>query len=130
MYKWPHLPRSLDGSEQISPDLVSDDTERVSGEKSKVAEEHNHEDRAPDELIKGNLGENSLGIFSGDSSIQPVVEVVTRRSMPEKSKHGKGGKTLVINTSLDNEELYGLYKRKKVTNQKHEITLKYTQLKR
>lgn len=105
MYKWPNLPRSLNGSEQISPDLVSDDTEGVSGKKSKVGEEHNHEDRAPDDLIKGNLGDNSLGIFSGDDTIQPVVEVVSGWSMPEKSKHGKGGKTFVVNTSLDNEEL-------------------------
>jgi len=86
----PDLPRSLAGSEEIVLDLGSNGTETVSGNESKVGEEDSHEKWAPKNLVKGNLLCDRCSVLSGDLAVEPVVEVVSRRSVVEKTECGKG----------------------------------------
>ena len=102
---WPHLPGSLAGSQKIIIDLASDGRQGISIDKAEVCEEDAHEDRAPEELINGNLGEDWDGICSRDLLIQPVVEVMSRGAMVDESEEGEGGEAFVVDGSTSNEEL-------------------------
>lgn len=86
----PDLPGSLDGSEEIGLDLRSNFRETLSGDESKVGEEDSHENWAPNDLVKGNLLGDRHSILSGNLSVKPIVEIVSRRSVVEKTECGKG----------------------------------------
>jgi len=101
----PHFPRSLARSEEVILDLGSNGRQGISINKPKIGEEDAHEDGAPDNLINSDLREDRDCISSGDLLVEPVVEVVSRRSVVDESEEGEGGKTLVINGSSSNEEL-------------------------
>jgi hypothetical protein len=101
----PDLPGSLACREEVVLDLASDGSEGVSINQSKVSEEDSHEDRAPDDLVKGNLHGNSLSVFSWDVLVEPVVEVVSRGSVVEESKGGKSDETLHVEWSSTDEDL-------------------------
>ncbi len=105
MHNWPHLPGSLAGGEQVILNLVTNGGEGISVDKSEVGEENTHKDRAPEELVYGNLREDVDGSSPGDYVVEPVVEVVSRRAVVDKSKGRESGKTHVINGSSDNEDL-------------------------
>lgn len=101
----PDLPRSLACREQVILDLVSNGSEGVTVDQTKVSEEDGHENRAPNDLIEGDLHGNSLSIRSWDCFVQPVVEVVARRSMVQETKGRKGKESLEIEGSSRNEDL-------------------------
>jgi len=101
----PDLPRSLACRKQVVLDLVTNGSERVSVHQTEVGEEDGHEDGAPDDLIKGNLHGNGLSVTSGDFRVQPVVEVVSRRSVVQETKGGKGDESLDIEGSASDEDL-------------------------
>lgn len=82
----PHFPRSLTGGEKVTLDLVSNGGQRIAVHQTEVREEDSHKDGAPEDLVNGNLGEHSLGISTRNLAIEPVVEVVTRRSVVNESK--------------------------------------------
>ena len=105
-YHWPNLPWSLTGSEKISLNLITNSSQWISIHKTKVGEEYTHEDRAPEELINSNLWEDGDCVSSRDFVIKPVVEVVTRWAVVDKSKEWKCSKTLVVNWSSGDEYLY------------------------
>lgn len=86
MHKWPHLPRSLAGSQKIGLNLGSNGGEVVTCHESKVGEEHGHEDRAPNCLVDGNLGEDLLGTSSLDLRVKPVVEIVSTGAVVDESE--------------------------------------------
>lgn len=101
----PHLPRSLACTEQIVLDLASNGGQRISVNQSEVAEEDTHEDRAPHGLVNGNLKGNILCFGSWDLAVQPVVEVVSRRSVVDETEEGKGKEALHIEGSSADENL-------------------------
>lgn len=101
----PHLPRSLACTEEIVLDLVSNGGQRISVDQSKVAEEDTHEDGAPHGLVNGNLEGNILGFGSWDVAVQPVVEVVSRRSVVDETEERKSKETLHIEWSSTDENL-------------------------
>mmetsp|Transcript_16125 Transcript_16125/g.33382 ORF Transcript_16125/g.33382 Transcript_16125/m.33382 type:complete len:259 (+) Transcript_16125:317-1093(+) len=101
----PDLPRSLAGGEEIVLDLVSDGTHGVSVDQSQVGEEDSHKDGAPNGLVNGDLGGNNLSSGSGDLLIQPVVEEMSRRTVPDETKEGERRESLPVNGSSNNEEL-------------------------
>ena len=55
----PYLLRTLARCEQVALDLIPNDGEGVTVHKPKVREENSHEQGAPQDLIDGDLGENS-----------------------------------------------------------------------
>ena len=103
--KRPDLPRSLASSEEIVLDLGSDGSEGVTVDKSKVGEEDGHEDWAPGDLVDGDLGSNRLSVLSRDLAVEPVVEVVSRRSVVEKTESGKGDESLHVERTSRDEDL-------------------------
>lgn len=104
---WPHLPGSLAGSQKIILDLASDGRQGISIDKAEVCEEDAHEDRAPEELINGNLGKYWDGIRAWNLTIKPIVKVVSRWAVVDESKEREGSKTLVVDgTSSDEDLLY------------------------
>ncbi len=82
----PHFPRSLTCGEQVIFNLGTNGGEGISVDKSEVRKEDTHEDRAPEELIDGNLSEDGGGISSRDFVIKPVVEVVSRWAVVDESE--------------------------------------------
>ena len=100
---WPHLPRSLAGSQKVVLDLVSNGRQRISIDKTKIGEKHTHKDRAPEQLIDCDLGEDRGGICSRDLLIEPIVEVVSRGSVVDEAEERKGGETLVVDRASSNE---------------------------
>jgi hypothetical protein len=105
MDKGPNLPRSLARRKQVVLDLVTDGGKGVSVDQTKVGEEDSHEDGTPDNLIKSNLGSNSLAVRSGDELVQPVVKVVSRRSVVKETKGRKSNESLDIEWSTRDEHL-------------------------
>lgn len=101
----PDLPRSLASREEVVLDLVSDDSEGISVDKSKVGEEDSHEDRAPEDLVDSNLESDILSSSSGDLVVKPVVEVVTRRSVVKETEGRKRKETLHVECSSRDEDL-------------------------
>ena len=105
MNKWPHFPGTLAGSKKIRLDLVSNGSEGVSVAKSKVGEENGHKDRAPADLVNGNLGGDRLGILSWDLGVEPVVEVMSRRSVVKETKGRKSNEPLPVEWSATDKDL-------------------------
>jgi hypothetical protein len=101
----PNLPRSLTCREKIILYLVSNGSKGISIHKTKVGEEHSHEDGTPKDLVNSNLECNILGSSSLDLAIQPVVEVMSRRTMVEKSKGRKSNESFHIESSFGDENL-------------------------
>jgi hypothetical protein len=107
MYQWPHLPRSLTGSQKIILDLVPNNIQRVSIHKTKIGEEHGHEDGTPNYLIDGNLAKDWDGIGSGDLFVEPVVEVMAGGAVVDESEEGEGGETFPVYWASSDEDLLG-----------------------
>ena len=101
----PDLPRSLASGKKVILDLFSDSREGISVDQSKVSEENSHEDGAPDDLIKGNLHGDLLSFASLNEFVEPVVEVVSRRSVVKESKGRKSDETLHVEWSSADEDL-------------------------
>jgi hypothetical protein len=101
----PDLPRSLASREEVVLDLVTNDSEGISVDKSKVGEEDSHEDRAPEDLVDSDLEGDILGSGSGDLVVKPVVEVVTRRSVVKETKCRKRKEALHVECSSGDEDL-------------------------
>ena len=101
----PDLPGSLNGGEEIILDLVSDDTKRISVDKSQVREENGHEDGAPQDLVDGDLQGDILCVGSFDLAVEPVVEVVSRWSVVDESKDRECNKSLHVERSSTYEDL-------------------------
>lgn len=59
----------------------------------------------PDQLVKGNLHEDGLGISSFDLAIEPVVEVVSRGSVVQESEGGQSEEALHVESSSADEDL-------------------------
>ena len=51
MNKGPDLPGSLTSSQQVRLYFISNNRKRVTIDKSKISEEHRHEDRTPKDLV-------------------------------------------------------------------------------
>lgn len=83
----PDLPGPLAGAEEVVLDLGGDGSDTVAVDEAKVGEEDGHEDGAPEDLIDGDLGEDGLGVGSLDLGIEPVVEVVARGSVVDKTEN-------------------------------------------
>ena len=101
----PDLPRSLACRKKVVLDLGANGAEGVSVDQTKVGEEDGHEHGAPDDLVKGNLHGNSLSVRSWDRFVQPVVEVVSRGSVVQETKGGKGDESLDIEGTSRDEDL-------------------------
>jgi hypothetical protein len=82
----PYLPRSLASRKKIGLDLGGNGGKRVSVNQTKVGEEDSHEDRAPAKLVNSNLQCDRLSVSSRDLRVEPVVEVVTRRTVVEETE--------------------------------------------
>ena len=82
----PHFPRSLTCGKQVILNLGTNGGEGISVDKSEVTKEDTHENRAPEELIDGNLSEDGGGIGSRDFVIKPVVEVMSRWAVVDESE--------------------------------------------
>lgn len=95
----PDLPGSLACRKQVALDLGANGGKGVSVDQAEVGEEDRHENGAPDDLVKGNLHGNGLSIVSFNGLVQPVVEVVSRRSMVEETKGREGDESLDIEGS-------------------------------
>jgi hypothetical protein len=102
---WPDLPGSLAGSKKIVLELVSNGGEGVTIAQSKVGEEDSHEDRAPADLINGNLQSDRLSVLSWDFGVEPVVEVVTRRTVVKETKGRKSDESLPVEWTSSDENL-------------------------
>ena len=106
-YHWPNLPRSLACSQKIVLNFVSNGSQRITVDKTKVGKEDTHEDGTPEELINGNLGKYWDGIRAWNLTIKPIVKVVSRWAVVDESKEREGSKTLVVDgTSSDEDLLY------------------------
>mmetsp|Transcript_3555 Transcript_3555/g.8495 ORF Transcript_3555/g.8495 Transcript_3555/m.8495 type:complete len:257 (+) Transcript_3555:137-907(+) len=103
--KRPDLPRSLAGSEKVVLDLGSNSSETISGDESKVSEEDSHENWAPDGLVDEDLRSDRFSVLSGDLRVEPVVEVVTRRSVVEDTESGKSEESLHVEGTSGDEDL-------------------------
>ena len=105
MDKRPDLPGSLASSEEIGLDLGTNGSEGVTVAESEVSKKDRHENRAPHSLVDDDLFGDGKSILSGDLAIEPVVEVVARRSVVEKSKGGKSDESLDVEWTSGNEDL-------------------------
>ena len=105
VYNGPHLPGSLAGSEEVVLDLLSDHRETVTIDKSQVGEEDSHEAWAPEKLVNSNLEGDILGFLTSDQVVEPVVEVVSRRSVVDETKERKRQETLHVKGSSDDKDL-------------------------
>lgn len=105
VHNGPDLPGTLDGSEEIALDLVANGGERVAVDETQVSKEDRHEDRAPEELVNGDLERNVLGLRSFDLLVEPVVKVVSRRAVVDETKDGESDETLHVERSAANEKL-------------------------
>lgn len=103
--KWPNLPGSLAGSKKIGLELESNGGEGVTIAQSKVGEEDSHEDGAPADLINSNFQCNGFSILSWDLGVEPVVEVVTRRTVVKETKGRKSDETLPVEWKISEEKL-------------------------
>ena len=101
----PDLPRSLASCEEIVFDLASNSSEGVTVDEAKVGEENRHENWAPKDLVNENLFGDRSSILSGDLVIKKVVEVVTGRSVVEKTECGKSDESLHVESTSRNENL-------------------------
>ena len=102
----PDLPGSLAGSEKIVLDLFSNGAEAIAVNESEVSEEDGHENWAPGNLVNHDLLGNRFSVLSGDLAVEPVVEVVTGRSVVEKTESGKSDESLHVEGTSGDEELY------------------------
>ena len=105
MDEGPDLPGSLASREKVVLDLRPDGGERVPVDQSKVSEEDSHEDRAPDDLIEGDLRSNLGSFASLNEIVEPVVKVVSRGSMVKESEGRKGDESLHVERSSRDENL-------------------------
>mmetsp|Transcript_20593 Transcript_20593/g.34126 ORF Transcript_20593/g.34126 Transcript_20593/m.34126 type:complete len:224 (-) Transcript_20593:47-718(-) len=105
VYNRPDLPRSLASREEVVLDFVSNGREGISVDKSKVGEEDSHKDWAPKDLVNSDLEGDVLGISSGDFVVEPVVEVVTRRTVVKETEGRKREETLHVEGALGDENL-------------------------
>jgi hypothetical protein len=101
----PDLPRSLASSEEVVLELVTNDSEGISVDKSKVGEEDSHEKWAPNDLVDSDLEGNISGTGSRDLAVKPVVEVVARRSVVKETEHGKTDESLNVECTSSDEDL-------------------------
>jgi len=105
VHNGPDLPRSLAGSKQIVLDLIANHGKRISIADSQVSEEDRHKERAPDKLIECNLCKDVLGLGSLNLFVQPVVEIVSRRSMVQETESRQSNETLPVEGSSSDEDL-------------------------
>ena len=105
MDKRPNLPRSLAGTKKVLLDLVANGGEGISIDQTQIGEEDRHENGAPQELINGNLGEDRLAIRAFNLFVEPVVKVVARGSVVDKSKHGERDETLPVERVATKKDL-------------------------
>jgi hypothetical protein len=101
----PYFPRSLAGCEEITLDLVDNDSDRIAVHQSQVREEDSHENRAPDELINTNLQCNMMGFLSFNLLIKPVVEKVTRGAVVNETKDTESDESLHVEWSTADKNL-------------------------
>eukprot|EP00532_Pseudo-nitzschia_australis_P015927 CAMPEP_0168254410 /NCGR_PEP_ID=MMETSP0141_2-20121125/4727_1 /TAXON_ID=44445 /ORGANISM="Pseudo-nitzschia australis, Strain 10249 10 AB" /LENGTH=162 /DNA_ID=CAMNT_0008190883 /DNA_START=185 /DNA_END=674 /DNA_ORIENTATION=- len=101
----PDFPRSLASRKKIGLDLGSNGCGRVSVDKSEVGEEDGHEKRTPHGLVDKDLFGNRSSVLSGDLGIEPVVEVVTGRSVVEKTEDRKSDESLHVEWTPSDEDL-------------------------
>jgi hypothetical protein len=111
MNNGPDLPGSLAGGKKVCFDLVSNDGERVAVAQSKVGEEDGHKDWTPEDLVKSNLEGDRFCVRSRNLGVKPVVEVVSRRTMVEKTKGGKSDESLPVERTSTDKNLTGYEKR-------------------
>jgi hypothetical protein len=104
----PDLPRTLASRKEVVLDLASNSSEGVTVGESKVGEENRHENWAPNGLVNENLLGDGSSILSGDLVIEPVVKVVTGRSVVEKTECGKSDESLHVESTSRNENLLPL----------------------
>ena len=102
----PYLPRSLASSEEIALDLVSDGAEGVTADKSKIGEEYGHEKWTPHGLVNKNLFGDGSSILSWDLTVEPVVEVVTGRSVVQKTEGGESDESLDVESTSGDKDLF------------------------
>jgi len=105
MDKRPDLPGSLASSKEIGLDLGTNGSKGVTVAESKVSEKDRHENWAPHGLVDDDLFGDGESVLSGDLAIEPVVEVVARRSVVEKSEGGKSDESLDVEWTSGNEDL-------------------------
>jgi hypothetical protein len=103
---WPDFPGPLASSKQVVLDLVSDGCHGVSINQTQVCEENSHENWAPKDLIDGNLHKDVLSVGSRNLAVQPIVEVMARWSVVEKTEGREGDEALHVERSTRNEDLY------------------------
>ena len=105
VHERPDLPGSLAGTKEVVLDLVANRSEAISIDESKVGEEDGHEDGAPEDLVNGNLGGDSLGALADNLAVEPVVKVVTRGAVVDESKDGEGDEALPVKGTSSNKDL-------------------------
>jgi hypothetical protein len=101
----PHLPAGLACGQKVSLDLGGNGGKGVAVDESKVRKEDGHEDGAPEDLVNGDLGGNVLGGLSRNLLVEPVVKVVSRRSVVEKTECRKSNESLPVEGSTADEDL-------------------------
>jgi len=105
VHNGPDLPRTLAGREQIVLDFVDNDADAVSVAESQIGEKDSHENGAPNELVKGDLGGHVLGVRSFDLFVEPVVKVVSRGAVVQETKGRESDETLPVKGSSRDKDL-------------------------
>lgn len=105
VHHWPDLPRTLHGTKEILLDLVSNGREGVSIDQSEVGKEDSHKDGAPKQLINTDLEGDVLCFRSFNLGVEPVVKVVSRRSVVDETKDRESDESLHVEGSSTDEDL-------------------------
>jgi hypothetical protein len=105
VHNGPHLPGSLTGGEKVALDFVADCGKGITIDQTKVGEKDSHENGTPENLVNGHLGKDSLGIRTLNLAVEPVVKVVSRRSVVDETKDRKCNETLPVKGAPTNENL-------------------------
>ncbi len=105
VYQRPDLPGTLAGRQQVVLDLVTDNVEGVAVDQTQIGEKDAHKDGAPEQLVNGNLEGHMLGLGTGNLVVEPVVKVVSGRSVVNETKDGKSYKASHIKGTASNENL-------------------------
>jgi hypothetical protein len=105
VHNGPHLPGSLTGGEKVTLDFVANGGKGITIDQTKVGEKDSHENGAPEKLVNGHLCKDSRGICTLNLAVEPVVKVVSRRSVVDETKDRKRNETLPVKWSSANEDL-------------------------
>ena len=105
VHNGPDLPRSLTSRKKIFLDFIDNHRKRVTVDQTQVGEENSHKDGTPEQLVHTDLKGDMLGFSSFNLPVQPVVEVVSRRTVIDEPEDSERDESLHIERSATDEKL-------------------------